>query len=161
MVRRWLCGAVPLLVLLPASVCAGPVTIGFTSSLLNAAPGQTVTFNATVANTAAAAVSLDADALNIKAPLVANDTKFLLNFPPSLAAAQAVTAPIFDISVPVGTAFGIYPGHFDILSTGMGTVGSADFAVNVVPEPGSIVLLALGGAALTAGRLKQRRSRTF
>jgi PEP-CTERM motif len=136
--------ALALAFFVSAGLWAGPLTIGFSSSLLNAAPGQTVTFNATVANPSAAAVSLDSDALNVTAPLTGNDTKFFLNFPVSLAAGQSVTAPIFDIFVPAGTAFGVYPGRFDIVSTRAGTVGSADFAVSVVPEPGAVGLMALG-----------------
>jgi MYXO-CTERM domain-containing protein len=159
MIDRWWFRVVALAVLAPAGLWAGPLTIGFASSLLNAAPGQTVTFNATVANPSAAAVSLDSDALNVTAPLIGNDTKFFVNFPVSLAAGQSVTAPIFDVFVPAGAVFGVYPGRFAISSATAGTVGSANFAVSVVPEPGAAALVALGAVGLLARRLYRRRQR--
>src|SRR5438128_740649 len=106
-----------VLVLLLSAGCSfsAPLTITFASSLLNAAQGQTATFTATVANTTASTVFLNADALNIKAPLIADDTKFFLNSPLSLAAGQMFTAPVFDIRVPASAPVGLYPGNFDIL----------------------------------------------
>jgi hypothetical protein len=139
---RSLLRVVPILLLSTASAFSAPLTITFASSLLPAGRGQTVTFTATVLNTTAAPVFLNADALNITAPLTGNDTKFFLNFPISLAAGGTVTAPAFDISVPLNAPFALYPGEFDILggsnANAQTTVGTATFAVNVVsPEPGT------------------------
>jgi hypothetical protein len=131
------------LALLMVTGCAlsAPLTITFGSSLLPATRGQTVTFSATVANTTSASLLLNADSLNIAAPLTANDTKFLLNFPLSLATGQVFTAPAFDVSVPSTTPYGLYAGVFDILGGGsvnaQTTIGTATFAVSVVPEPGT------------------------
>src|SRR6476469_2911304 len=94
---------------------SAPLTITFGSSLLPATRGQTVTFSASVANTTSASLFLNDDSLNIAAPLTANDTKFLLNFPLSLATGQAFTAPAFDVSVPATAPYGVYSGVFDIL----------------------------------------------
>lgn len=136
------------LALLPVCATAGPISINFVNSLVNAAPATTATFRASLLNTTSSPVNLDIDALNVQAPLTGNDTKFFLNFPASLAGfATTATAPIFDITVPGGTAYGLYTGHFEIRNTA-GVAGAADFAVNVVPEPGTLACVVLGCLAL-------------
>jgi hypothetical protein len=84
------------------SVCAvaGPLTLTFTSPILTALPGQTVTFSATLKNTFDTTLFLNADVANIAAPLTVDDTMFFLNTPPALAAGQSVTAPILTIHIP-------------------------------------------------------------
>ena len=157
MMIRLLVHAIALIVLLPTCAFALPLEITFTSSPLNADPGQTVTFSATVLNTTVSTVFLNGDSLSINAPLFADDTKFFLNFPISLAGLQSVAAPIFDVTVPPTASSGLYNGHFAILGGGtardLTTVGSADFVVNVrVPEPASGLLLLLGSVALALQR---------
>jgi hypothetical protein len=131
------------------SALGGPLTLTFTSSLLNASRGQTVTFSATLMNTGATALFLNEDSANITAPLTLDDTKFFLNTPLFLTANQSVTAPILDVTVPLSAPFGTYPGSFTVLggstANDIMNIGSANFAVNVVPEPGTIGLF-LGGA---------------
>jgi hypothetical protein len=145
--------ALPLFVLFGASAFGGPLTINFTSSLLNAGRGQTITFSGSIANSSGAAVFLNSDALNISAPLTADDTKFFLNSPLSIG--PGATTPIFqifDVTVPPGAPFGLYPGSFDILGgstpSQFGTVGTATFAVNVVPEPATFGMLLAGAICL-------------
>src|SRR5262252_6159094 len=104
--------AVALLVLFSSGALANPITLTFSSSLLNANPGQTVTFSATIANPSAASVFLNSDSVNVAAPLMPDDTKFFLNTPPLLLAGQSVTAPIFDVKVPFSTPLGLYSGNF-------------------------------------------------
>jgi len=134
--------------LAPAFIAAAPVTITFDSSLLNGSAGQTLTFSGTVVNTAASPVFLNGNSVNVTAPLTANDTNFFANFPLLLGGAQSLSAAILDIVIPNGTSFGVYTGHFDILggSTGaaLDLIGSANFAVNVAPEPGAGSYLAAG-----------------
>jgi len=148
MTPRWTFHIVPVL-LFASSAAAGPLTFTFASSLLTAGRGQTVTFSATLMNTGSTALFLNSDAVNIAAPLIADDTKFFLNVPLSLASSQSVTAPILDVTVPLGSPFGLYPGNFVVLGGAtpgeLINVGSATFAVNVVPEPGPIASL-IGGA---------------
>ena len=135
----------PLVVLLSAGALAGPITIDFASSLINGQRGQTVTFSANLTNTTGATVFLNSDSLNIAAPLTGDDTKFFLFSPLSLGpGASSGIFQIFDITVPPSAPFGLYSGSFDILggasASDFNPVGSADFAVNVVPEPGVQVI---------------------
>ena len=153
MTRRMTFRALPLFALFSAGAFGGPLTINFTSSLLNAARGQTITFSASVANTGGTTVFLNADSLNIPAPLTADDTKFFLNSPVSIAGgASTPTFQIFDVTVPLGAPFGLYPGVFDILggstANDFATVGTATFAVNVVPEPAPFWMLLTGAVCL-------------
>ena len=138
-------GAILLLLFCAASATAGPLTFSFTSSLLTAFQGQTVTFSATLTNPGATNLFLNGDSTNIAAPLTANDTKFFLNTPLFLTPGQSVTAPILDLTVPLGTSFGLYAGDFHVLGGSTDTdftdIGSANFAVQVVPEPATVVLL--------------------
>ena len=151
--------ALPLFALFSASAFGGPLTINFTSSLLNAGRGQTITFSGSIANSSGAAVFLNGDALNITAPLTADDTKFFLNSPLSIG--PGATTPIFqifDVTVPSGAPFGLYPGRFDILGGStpnvLGNVGTATFAVNVVPEPATVYMLL--AAAIFLGLMRRR-----
>lgn len=162
---RTLFRAAPLLVMFSAGAFATPLTIVFASSLINVGQGgQTVTFSADLTNTTSATLFLNGDALNIASPLTGNDTKFFSNAPLSLAAgASSGTLPIFDITIPPGTPFGLYPGNFAVLggasANSLDELGSAPFAVNVVPEPatGSMLLGALfAGLALSRSRATRR-----
>jgi hypothetical protein len=158
MTLRWTFHIVPVL-LFASSAVAGPLTLTFTSSLLTAGRGQTVTFSATLLNTGSTALFLNGDAVNIAAPLIADDTKFFLNFPLSLAPSQFVSAPILDVTVPLGSPFGLYPGNFVVLGGATPSevinIGSATFAVNVIPEPGTIGSLV--GGWLFLWRLRRHR----
>src|SRR5947208_14189310 len=110
-------------------------------------------------NTLGTTVFLNVDALNITAPLTADDIKFFLNSPLSIAAgATTANFQIFDVTVPLGAPFGLYPGIFDILGgntpNDFGTVGTATFAVSVVPEPATLCMLLAGAYCL--GMRKRR-----
>jgi hypothetical protein len=152
--------ALPFFALFTASAFAGTLTINFTSSLLSAGRGQTITFSGSIVNISGTTVFLNSDSLNITAPLTADDTKFFLNSPLSIAPfATTPTFQIFDVTVPLGAPFGLYPGAFDILGgstpNDLGTVGTAPFAVNVVPEPATVCMLLAG--AICLGLIRHRR----
>jgi hypothetical protein len=151
---------------LPARALTLPLSFTFTSSLLDASIGQTVTFSATLTNLNPTSIFLNSDAVNINPPLVSDDTKFFVNTPSLLVSGQSITAPILDVVVPLGTPFGLYPGHFEILGgntpSDLTTVGSADFMVRVggarlVSEPTSFFLLLSGVVTLLLGRSRWGR----
>jgi hypothetical protein len=151
--------ALPLFGLFTASAFGGPLTINLFSSLLTASRGQTITFSGSIANGGGTTVFLNSDSLNITAPLTADDTKFFLNSPLSIGpGATTASFQIFDVTVPLGAPFGIYPGTFDILGGSnpnlFDTVGTATFAVNVVPEPATVCMLLAG--AICLGLMRRR-----
>lgn len=154
----------PLVFVLSAGAFAGPMTITFTSSLINGQRGQTVTFFANLTNTTGSTMFLNSDSLNIAAPLIGDDTKFFLFSPLTLGSgASSGSFQIFDIAIPVGAPFGLYSGNFDVLGGAspqdFDQLGSSAFAVNVVPEPatGSLLLVALCAGV---GLLRRRKSGT-
>ncbi len=154
--------ALTLLALSSACALAAPLNINFTSSLLNAGRGQTVTFSASLFNTTASTIFLNGDTANIAFPLLLDDTKFFLNAPLSIGAGlTSPVTPIFDVFVPASAPFGLYPGAFDILGgaspNAFTTVGSAVFAVNGVPEPGTLALAGLPLVLLIAAKRARRR----
>jgi hypothetical protein len=157
MTTRSIVHAVGLIVLLSSCALADTVSITFTSSLLNAAPGQTVTFSATISNPQATTVFLNSDIVNIAAPLIPDDTKFFLNTPPSLSPFQSVTAAILDVKVPLNALPGLYSGKFTIQGgstpADLTDIGSANFAVALpVPEPDSLTLLMTAVIMFLLGR---------
>jgi hypothetical protein len=160
--RSSLFRALPALLLFAGSAFSAPLTITFASSLLTASRGQTVTFTATLTNTTAAPLFLNGDAFNVAPPLLANDLKFLVNFPLSLIAGQVFTAPAFDITVPLTAPFGTYAGQFDVLgganANASTTIGTATFAVANIPEPATFgsSLVALGCAVLFLRKTRRR-----
>ena len=155
----------PIVVLLPAGAFAGPVTINFASSLINRQAGQTATFSANLINTTGGTVFLNGDSLNIAAPLTGDDTKFFFNFPLTLApGASSGSFQIFDITIPLGATLGSYSGAFSILGGATGAdldpLGTAVFAVNVVPEPATGTLLHIAMCAGAALRRRRSQART-
>jgi hypothetical protein len=140
---------------------AGPV------SLTLASPFQTIsngggllTFQATVDNTGSTTEYLNSDSTTLAGPLVLDDSPFFSNFPLFLDPGGTFTGELFTVSVPSGTADGLYPGSFEILGGGptdfTDVLASANFDVSVAPEPGSFVLL-LTGLAAGLGVLLRRR----
>ena len=155
------------LTLVADAALATPISFTLASSLLTTQPGTSVTFTGTVADTGGSPTFLNGDTATFAAPLLLNDTPFFLNFPFVLTPLQSVTAQIFVVSVPLGTAAGLYSGSFSILGgatpSALNTLASQPFAVSVtpnapVPEPGTAVLCLLGlGTAETVSAWRRRR----
>jgi len=154
-----------------STAMATPITFSPTSSLLNAQPGGTVTFFATVTETGGSTTFLNGDTFGIALPLVGDDTPFLVNFPLSLSPLQSVTASFLSVTVPLATSPGLYSGSFAILGgsspTGLGPLATQPITVNVlapaaVPEPGEGILLLLSTSATLVWRTRRgRRSSPF
>src|SRR3954454_17700611 len=98
---------------IPCLASAASLTFDFTSSLLAAAPGQTVLFSGTIMNTGPGAVFINGDAFTF--PFAVDDTPFLLAAPVSLAPAGLFTGPFFRVAVPTTAGLGLYLGSFSIL----------------------------------------------
>jgi hypothetical protein len=120
-------------------------------------------FNATVTNTSADTVYLNGDNFSVDSPLTVDDSPYLSNYPLTLGAGASASGLLFNVDVPIGTAFGLYTGYFDITGGSDGnagdTVGEADFDVNVTPEPSGWLLLGSGLAALALAKAQRRKER--
>jgi hypothetical protein len=147
---------------------ATPMSFSLASPLLTTQSGLTVTFTGTITETGGTTTFLNGDSFTIAAPLIADDTLFFLNTPLVFAPLQSVTAPLFTISVPAGTASGLYPGSFSLLGGGtpatLTVLASQGFAVDVagtgtpVPGPATLSLLMLGIGAACVLRSRRRRA---
>jgi len=112
--------------------------------------GGTLTFQATVStpDTNTGTVYLNFD--NFSSTFALDDTGFLVGFPLSLGPNMSFTGDLFTLTVPANSALGTYVGSFSILGGGdsgaLDTLATANFTVNVVPEPSSMILLVTGVA---------------
>src|SRR3954465_14027949 len=121
--------------------------------------GGTLTFEATVFNPTSSTVFLNGDDFSL-AGFGVDDSGFWNNFPLSLGAGASFTGNLFKVTVPASASLGTYVGSFTLLGgaddLAGNTLATASFAVNVVPEPSSIMLLISGVAGLARFRGKLR-----
>jgi hypothetical protein len=117
--------------------------------MMTTAPGGTATFVATFADTTAGTENLNSDSFSVAAPLTLNDADFFNTWPRALNFGDSFgPSALFTVTAPLGTAAGAYVGTFNILG-GPGVndstiLGTAQFTVNVTPEPGTLVLVSIG-----------------
>lgn len=152
---------------LPAASFADSIHLTLSAPTLSGAPGDTVTFDATVTAplTNAVAMFLNSDSFNLDTPLTLDDSDFF-NLPLSLNPGDSYTGALFTVSIPNGASLGAYLGSFAILGGADGGVqdllASASFTVDAatatsaVPEPGSFVLMAMGLGAMAVIGKKRR-----
>jgi hypothetical protein len=138
---------------------ADPLTITLDSPY-QAGPQSVFTFDGTITNTSGATVYLNGDFFLLDSPLTYDDTDFVNNAPPTLdAGASSPDIALFTVTVPFGTPMGLYTGTFQILGGGNNSasdvVASANFDIQVTPEPPGFLLLATGLLAL--GALARRK----
>jgi len=151
---------------------ADSVDVELTQTSQTAAPGSTITFDATITNLSSTdTVFLNGDGSITSSPLLTvDDTPFLTNFPLSLDPSET-SGPfaLFNVIIDPTIAPGTYDfNSFSILGGADGsasdTIGTAEFSVTVataspVPEPGILGLLVVGLLGLGAlGSLRQRFS---
>jgi hypothetical protein len=126
-----------------------PLSIVFSpSGVEDGVGGQTLTFDAGVTNNGLTLVYLNSDSYSLVGGLGLSDTDYLNNAPFFLAAGESSSDfAIFTVTIPNGTPDGVYAGNFEILGGGpmdfTDEVGSANFDVEVTPEPPTWELMAL------------------
>ncbi len=147
-----LCLGLLLAAAIPAA--AATVSFAFDSSLLYAQPGDMVGFSGIITNTGGTTVFLNGDSLTFPIGLIDDSPFFAL--PASLAPLASASGPLFNITIPSGAALGTYVGTFNLLGgdtpADFDVLASSTFAVTVVPEPSSALLIAAGIGALILRR---------
>jgi hypothetical protein len=144
------------------------INVVFLPETQTAAPGQTVTYSATITNTGASTIYLNSDnQAGFNGPGTLDDNGFFQNFYGPLGAGQSITdKPILSVLLDSNAAYGNYLGAFDIQGGSTTTANnpllstplSFSLTVAAVPETGSLALLALGGGSLALlHRLRARK----
>ena len=144
------------------SAKADTIAINPDQAYQNGVVGSTVVFSATLTNTDrtttiflnAAEASLNAVSSSSSLPV--DTDPFFINFPISIdPGLSTADAELFDVFLPDGTPLGLYAGTIAIFggtdSGSFDLLGTETFNVEVTPEPGSALLLALGSLALGCG----------
>lgn len=154
-----------MLVLIGAAPAWADIAITLDSPTLSGLPGDTLTFTGTIQNLDSAIVDLNECQVNLSGQFVTDCASFLTFAPYTLdPLATSFDFPMFTISVnlPYTDFPGLQSGSFDVLggvegvggydSTTQNLLGTADFSVTVVPEPGTASLLGLYGLSLVVTR---------
>lgn len=140
------------------------LTFSITPSSLDGRPGDTLSFGATLSNLGADAVFLNGDNFTLFGDgLTVDDTPFLSNFPLSLPGGGSAAGELFTVNISPDAMVGGYNGSFTFLG---GTtdgdfkeLATQRFSVSVsVPEPATVSLIVLGGAALAFVCRQQRQA---
>ncbi len=169
--RKILVSAAALAVLPGITAHGANITIAFVPSVLNAVPGQTITFRGTITNLETVNVDLNGCDITLPGQFTTNCSGSFLTFSP-LSLLPNQTSLVFDMfTVTVNTPYtgllGLQPAGLLTVKGGLeiggvydsntqNVLGQQSFAVNVVPEPGSAVLVCL--ALPLAFVLRRRRA---
>ncbi len=147
------------MITLSASMARADVlNITFDPNGYNALPGTTIGVVGTITNTTGDDVYADQNPVSLPGPFTVDITPFF-STPYPFAAFQSYTGVLFNVTVAANAAnpasyLGIYP----LLDSAGVTLGSANFQVNVVPEPASMLLLGSGLTGLVGVIRRKRQS---
>lgn len=133
------------------------MTVSFSPQQLSGLPGTTVQLSGTLTNNDTNTQFIVSDSVTF--PFAVDDTPFFINSPLSLLPGELSSPFVFlDIPIPVGQAQGLYNGQFTVIGgtdpNGQNILGAGNFAVEVVPEPSTVLLL--GGGLVLLVRRKLR-----
>lgn len=159
-----------LSLIVPVAAHADVISITFTATPLLGSPGDTLTFNGTIANSTDSDLWLNRVGVTLAGGFPDPDyDSFFENFSASALTSGASFGPadLFTITIPDGFTSGSYSGTLVVEGGASGdsedNLGSASFHVDVqdagssVPEPGTLGLTALSIGALA---LRFRRRHT-
>ena len=167
--------AAALAVFSVSTALADNISISFESPIQLARPGDTVTFTGTITNLTSSFVDLNGCALNLPGQFTTDDCALFFNNAPFFLNPNETNGPFAmftaTVNVPFTGLIGLQPpGIFTVLGfveapgdgptdgSTLNVLAEQTFQVNVVPEPGSAVLLCLALSALVLGpRSHQRR----
>lgn len=134
---------------------ADPLTITLAQPFQSGVSGDTLDFTATITNNTDVTEYLNGDGFSIASPLVLDDSPYA-SYPLTLGAGDSYTGLLFTVTIPPSTPQVLYEGNFEITggydnSNEQDVLGSANFNVEVTPEPSSLSLLCVGLFASLVG----------
>ncbi len=158
MTKNLLLPAAAALALLAPQAAHAQLNFTLATDMLVGLPGQTLTFTGQVTNTLPD-VDLVGSSSSVTGPGTLSD-RFPFGFPSPLGSSfNSGTVPLFDIRISEAATPGSITGFYNLefAQGSQSLVRTVSYSVRVVPEPGTLALLA-GGALPLVGLVRRRRS---
>lgn len=145
------------------------VVLTITNTPQTGSPGGQLVFNATVTNNSAVTQNLNGDSFTLVSPFTKasfNDSAFLNIWPLSLAptgqTGSTYSGALFTVTIPNAAPTGTYQMSFNLLGgpgvNDQNLLSTANFQVNVVPEPATIGMMVLGVGAIALARARKSKA---